>query len=36
MDIKEITWDGMVWIDVDENRGKWLAFVKKIMSLPVS
>jgi len=35
MDINEIRWEGMVWINVDENRGKWLAFLTMVMSLLV-
>jgi len=35
MDFKEIRWEGIVWINVDENRGKWLAFLTMVMSLLV-
>jgi hypothetical protein len=35
LDIKEIRWEGMVWINVDENRDKRLAFLTMVMSLLV-
>jgi hypothetical protein len=33
MDLKEIGWDSMDWIDVAEDRGKWMALVKTVMNL---
>jgi hypothetical protein len=35
MDIKETRWEDMVWINVVENRGKWLAVLTMVMSLLV-
>jgi hypothetical protein len=35
MDIKEIELDGVDWIDLAQNRGKWWAVVKAVMNLRV-
>jgi hypothetical protein len=32
MDLKEIWWGGMEWIDLAENRDRWLALVNAIMN----
>jgi hypothetical protein len=28
MDLRDIGWDGMEWIDLDEDRDQWRALVK--------
>jgi hypothetical protein len=33
MDLREIGWDGMDWIDLIHNRDKWWAFVNMGMKL---
>jgi hypothetical protein len=33
MDLREIRWDGMDWIDVAQDRGQWRALVKAVMNL---
>jgi hypothetical protein len=35
MDLREIGWDGMDWIDLAENRDQWRALVNKVMNLRV-
>jgi hypothetical protein len=35
IDIREIRWDGMDWIDVAQNRDQWRALVKTVMNLRV-
>jgi hypothetical protein len=35
MDLREIGWDGMDWIDLAQNRDKWRALVNTVMSLRV-
>jgi hypothetical protein len=35
MDLGEIGWDGMDWIDLAQNREQWRAFVNMIMNLRV-
>jgi hypothetical protein len=35
MDLREIGWDGMDWIDLAENRGHWRALVNTVMNLRV-
>jgi hypothetical protein len=35
MDLREIGWDGMDWIDLAENRGQWRALVNAVMNLRV-
>jgi hypothetical protein len=35
MDILEIGWDGMDWIDLAQDRDKWRALVKALMNLRV-
>jgi len=32
-DLKEIELDGVDWIDLAQNRGKWWAVVKMVMNL---
>jgi hypothetical protein len=35
MDLSEIGWDGMDWIDLAQDRDQWRALVNMIMSLRV-
>jgi hypothetical protein len=35
IDLREIGWDGMDWIDLAQDRDQWRAFVKKVMNLRV-
>jgi hypothetical protein len=35
MDLREIGWDGMEWIDLPQNRDQWRALVKAVMNLRV-
>jgi hypothetical protein len=35
MDLREIGWGGMDWIDVARDRDQWKAFVNTIMNLRV-
>jgi hypothetical protein len=35
MDLKEIGWDGMDWIDVAQERDQWRAIVNTVMNLQV-
>jgi hypothetical protein len=35
MDLREIGWDGMDWIDLAQDRDRWRAFVKTAMKLQV-
>jgi hypothetical protein len=32
MDIREIGWDGMDWIDLAQDRDQWRALVKAVMN----
>jgi hypothetical protein len=36
MDLREIGWDGLDWIDLAQNRDKWMALVNTVMNLRVS
>jgi hypothetical protein len=36
VDIREIEWDGMDWIDVAEDREQWRALLTTVMNLRVS
>jgi hypothetical protein len=36
MDLQEVGWRGMDWIDLAEDRGRWLAFVNAVMNLRVT
>jgi hypothetical protein len=31
MDLREIGWDGVDWIDLAQDRDQWRALVKKVM-----
>jgi hypothetical protein len=33
MDLREIGWDGMDWIELVQNRDQWRALVNKVMNL---
>jgi hypothetical protein len=35
MDLTEIGWDGMDWIDLAEDRNQWRALVNMVMNLRV-
>jgi hypothetical protein len=36
MDLREIGWDGMDWIDLIQDRDQWRALVNKVINLRVS
>jgi hypothetical protein len=33
MDVRDIGWDGMDWIDLDQDRDQWRAIVNTVMNL---
>jgi hypothetical protein len=35
MDLRETGWDGMDWIDLDQNIDQWRALVNTVMNLRV-
>jgi hypothetical protein len=35
MDIREIGYDGMDWVDVAQDKNQWMAFVNMVMNLRV-
>jgi hypothetical protein len=35
MDLREIGWGGMDWIDVAQDRDQWMALVSTVMNLRV-
>jgi hypothetical protein len=35
MDLGEIGWDGMAWIDLAQDRDRWRALVNTVMNLRV-
>jgi hypothetical protein len=35
MDLREIGWSGMDWIDVAQDRDQWRALVNRVMNLRV-
>jgi hypothetical protein len=35
MDLQEVGWGGMVWIDLAQNGDRWRDLVSAVMSLPV-
>jgi hypothetical protein len=35
MDLREIGWDGMNWIDLAQDRDRWKALVNTVMNLRV-
>jgi hypothetical protein len=36
MDLREIGWDGMNWIDLAQGRDQWRALVNMVMNLRVA
>jgi len=36
MDLKEVGWQGLYWIDLAQDRGRWWALVNAVMNLQVS
>jgi hypothetical protein len=36
MDLREIEWDGMDWLDLAQDRDHWRALVNAVMNLRVS
>jgi hypothetical protein len=34
-DLRETGWDGMDWIDLDQDRDQWRALVRAVMNLRV-
>jgi hypothetical protein len=36
MDLREIGWDGMAWIDLAQDRDRWRALVNTVMNLRVA
>jgi hypothetical protein len=35
MDLREIEWDGVDWIDMAQDRGEWRALVNTVLNLRV-
>jgi hypothetical protein len=35
MDLREIGWDGMDWINLAQDRNQWRALVNRVLSLRV-
>jgi hypothetical protein len=35
VDLREIGWDGVGWIDVDQDRDHWRALVNRVMNFRV-
>jgi hypothetical protein len=35
MDLREIGWDGMDWIDLAQDRERWMALVNTVMNFRV-
>jgi hypothetical protein len=35
MDLREIGWDGVDWIDLAQDRDQWMALVNTVMKLLV-
>jgi hypothetical protein len=36
MDLREIGWDDVVWIDMPQDRDQWRALVNTVLNLRVS
>jgi hypothetical protein len=36
MDLQEVGWDGVTWIDMAQDRDRWRALVNAVMNLPSS
>jgi hypothetical protein len=35
MDLREIGWDGVYWIDIDQDRDQWRALVNTVLNVRV-
>jgi hypothetical protein len=35
MDLEEIKWDGVDWIDVAQDRDQWMALVNTVLNLRI-
>jgi hypothetical protein len=35
MDLREVGWDGMDWIDLAQDRDRWRPYVNAVMNLRV-
>jgi hypothetical protein len=35
MDLRDVGWDGMDWIDLVQDRDRWRAYVNAVMNLRV-
>jgi hypothetical protein len=35
MDLKDIGWDGIDWIDLAQNRDQWMALMYTVMNLRI-
>jgi hypothetical protein len=35
IDLREIGWDGVDWIDMTQDRDQWMAVVNTVLNLPV-
>jgi hypothetical protein len=35
MDLREVEWDDMDWIDLEKDRDRWRAYVNAVMNLRV-
>jgi hypothetical protein len=35
IDLQEVEWEGMDWIDLDQKRDRWQALVKTVRNLQV-
>jgi hypothetical protein len=35
MDIREIGWSGMNWVDMPQDRDQWMALVETVLNLRV-
>jgi hypothetical protein len=35
MDLREIGWNGMDWIDLDQDKDRWMVLVNTVMKLRV-
>jgi hypothetical protein len=35
MDLREVSWSGMDWIDLSQDRDQWRALVKTVINLRV-
>jgi hypothetical protein len=36
MDLREVGWEGMDWINLDQDRDRWQALVNAVMNLRVT